>query len=123
MRWPFVRDRHEALQAGEDFFLLTWDSCRYDSFLKAKTPVLSAITTPRKAYTMATYTLPAHVAFFNGFLPHSFDPEPFYNRYVQQLWRICHRNVKIKPLARLRLVPRHGHRRPRPAQAADCRTR
>ena len=47
---------------------------------------------------MATYTLPAHIAMFNGFLPHSFDPEPFYNRYVQQLWRISHRSLKVKPL-------------------------
>ena len=47
---------------------------------------------------MATYTLPAHQAMFNGFLPHVFEPLPFYNRFVQQLWRISHRNVDVKPL-------------------------
>jgi arylsulfatase A-like enzyme len=47
---------------------------------------------------MGTYTLPAHSAMFYGFLPHVFSPEPLYNRYCQQLWRITHRNVHVKPL-------------------------
>src|SRR5215216_3999560 len=92
------RKQHQALQTDEDFFLLTWDSCRYDAYLAANTPILDAITKPRRAYSMACYTLPSHIAMFNGFLPHCFDPEPFYNRYVQQLWRISHRSLKIKPL-------------------------
>ncbi len=95
---PFLRKSTPKNAAGEDFFLLTWDSCRYDAYLAALTPILDAITPARAAYAMATYTLPAHIAMFNGFLPHSFRPEPFYNRYVQQLWRISHRNVHVRPL-------------------------
>lgn len=94
----WFKKSHQALSTDEDFYLLTWDSCRYDTYLAAKTPNLDAHTKARRAYAMATYTLPAHIAMFNGFLPHSFEPEPFYNRYVQQLWRISHRSVKIKPL-------------------------
>lgn len=96
--FKWFRRSHQALSGAEDFYLLTWDSCRYDTYVAAQTPNLDAITKPRKAYSMATYTLPAHVAMFNGFLPHCFDAEPFYNRFVQQLWRISHRSVKIKPL-------------------------
>jgi hypothetical protein len=92
------RDKPRLQVEGEDFFLLTWDSCRYDTYVAANTPNLDAITHARKAYSMACYTLPSHVAMFNGFLPHCFDPEPFYNRYVHQLWRICHRNVRTPPL-------------------------
>ncbi len=47
---------------------------------------------------MATFTFPAHAAMFQGFLPHVFEPEPFYNRYCQQLWRISHRDIQTKPL-------------------------
>src|SRR5262249_46019699 len=46
----------------------------------------------------ATYTLPAHVALFQGFLPHVASAEPLYNRFRQQLWRISHRNLHVKPL-------------------------
>jgi len=93
--------RHRGLQAGddaEDFLLVTWDSCRHDTFERARTPVLDRHATARRAWAMATYTLPAHQAMFNGFLPHAFEPVPFYNRFVQQLWRISHRNVDVKPL-------------------------
>ena len=93
--------RHRDLQAGddaEDFLVVTWDSCRFDVYEDACTPVLDRHGHARRAWAMATYTLPAHQALFNGFLPHVFEPEPFYNRFVQQLWRISHRNVKTKPL-------------------------
>jgi hypothetical protein len=93
--------RHRRLQSGgdtEDFLLVTWDTCRHDTFERARTPVLDRHAAARRAWAMATYTLPAHQAMFNGFLPHVFEPLPFYNRYVQQLWRISHRNVAAKPL-------------------------
>lgn len=93
--------RHRGLQAGddaEDFLLVTWDSCRYDVYEQARTPVIDAHARARKAWAMATYTLPAHQAMFNGFLPHVFEAEPLYNRFVQQLWRISHRNVESRPL-------------------------
>jgi hypothetical protein len=93
--------RHRDLQAGddaEDFLLVTWDSCRYDVFCDACTPTLDRYGSARRAWAMATYTLPAHQAMFAGFLPHVFEPLPFYNRFVQQLWRISHRNLNVKPL-------------------------
>ena len=99
-RWKeFRRSRYQALGDDEDFLLVTWDSCRYDAYLAAKTPVLDRHADVVRSWAMATYTLPAHQAMFSGFLPHAFEPLPFYNRYQQQLWRISHRNVHTKPLA------------------------
>ncbi|HEY8503748.1 MAG TPA: sulfatase-like hydrolase/transferase [Gemmataceae bacterium] len=95
--WEDVRN-HQALRDAEDFLLITWDSCRYDAYQQARTPVLDAHATARPAWAMATYTLPAHVAMFQGFLPHVAAPEPLYNRFCQQLWRISHRNLLVKPL-------------------------
>jgi membrane-anchored protein YejM (alkaline phosphatase superfamily) len=88
----------QALDGDEDFLLVTWDSCRFDAFAQARTPNLDAFGTARRAWAMGTYTFPSHVAMFHGFLPHAFTPEPFYNRYCQQLWRINHRDVHTQPL-------------------------
>ena len=97
--WTELRHgRHQALGDQEDFLLVTWDSCRYDVYQAARTPVLDRHTQAQKGWAMATYTLPAHQAMFCGFLPYVFESRPFYNRYVQQLWRISHRNVHVKPL-------------------------
>ena len=98
-RWNELRRRrYQAAGDDEDFLLVTWDSCRYDVYQQARTPVLDRHATAERGWAMATYTLPAHQAMFCGFLPHVFEPAPFYNRYVQQLWRISHRNVHVKPL-------------------------
>ncbi len=100
MRWPvFTRlARKQALGDEEDFLLVTWDSCRFDAYMQARTPRLDEVGKPKKGWAMGTYTLPAHVAMFYGFLPHVFESQAFYNRHVQQLWRISHRNLRTRPL-------------------------
>jgi membrane-anchored protein YejM (alkaline phosphatase superfamily) len=80
-----------------DFLVVTWDSCRFDSYQDAATPVLDRFGPARRAWAMGTFTLPAHSALFYGFLPHAFVPEPLYNRYRQQLFRISHRHLDVAP--------------------------
>lgn len=46
------------------------DSCRYDSFCKAKTPNISRLGTVERRYTFASWTLPSHSAFLMGISPH-----------------------------------------------------
>ncbi len=100
MKWfPFrSRRRVQVLDDSEDFLLVTWDSCRFDTYVKAQTPVMDQFGQAKKGWAMATYTLPSHVAMFHGFLPHVFEPLPFYNRHLQQLWRISHRHVRNMPM-------------------------
>ena len=105
--YHLLRRRYQVLTDAEDFLLLTWDSCRYDAFVKARTKVLDRFGTARQAWAMGTYTLPAHMAMYYGFLPHAFWPEPLYNRYHQQLWRICHRSLLVKPLVTFPLGTRN----------------
>lgn len=83
---------HAAAEAGsENFVLVTYDSCRYDSYIEAATPVLDAHGEVRKAYSQATYTFASHASMFQGMLPHVFAEEAYYNRFVRQMWRIQHR--------------------------------
>jgi membrane-anchored protein YejM (alkaline phosphatase superfamily) len=84
----------------ENFLLCTFDSCRFDSFVAARKPVLGRFGEPKRAYTHGAYTLPAHQSMFVGFLPHVHEEEPFYNRFIRQLWRINFRHVNVEPLVR-----------------------
>jgi len=74
----------------KNVIFITLDSCRFDTAERAKIPTLKSIGVLRKAYTHATYTVPAHTAFFAGHLPNVFDnPQfPYYSESVSQLWRI-----------------------------------
>jgi sulfatase-like protein len=97
-RWLTARQRHQVLGDGEDFLLITWDSCRFDAYRDADTTPLVPYGEALPGYAMATYTLPAHLSMFQGFLPHCHEARPFYNRFCQQLWRISHRHVENTPL-------------------------
>jgi hypothetical protein len=115
-RWRPVWRRPREAEVGDDFVLVVWDSCRFDAVEAARTPVLDRHGPVRRAYTHGTYTVPAHVAMFQGFLPHAFVDEPFYNRHVRQLWRIDARGLRTPPLVALRVcaaaaTPRSASRR------------
>lgn len=69
-----------------NFLLLTYDSCRYDSLNKARTPVLDSFCEIVPAQTPANFTYPAHQAFFSGILPNATVDMPYYNRFNKQLF-------------------------------------
>ncbi|WP_144114456.1 sulfatase-like hydrolase/transferase [Pseudomonas tremae] len=70
---------------------ITVDSCRYDSFSQARTPTFDSLGHTRAAGTHGTYTLPAHMSFFMGYLPSVIKPpfNDFYSPEVRQLWRLA----------------------------------
>jgi membrane-anchored protein YejM (alkaline phosphatase superfamily) len=68
-----------------NLLILVYDSCRYDSAIKAHTPVLDQYASIHKGFTPATYTYPAHHSFFCGIFPAVPEPVPYYNRFVKQL--------------------------------------
>ena len=69
---------------------VTLDCCRYDTLKQAKTPFLESLGAIRKAKTHGTYTLPAHLSFFMGYLPivDHLPFEPYYSNEIRQLWRL-----------------------------------
>lgn len=68
---------------------LTLDCCRADTFERANLPFIKAQGRAAKAQTAGTFTLPAHMAFFGGYLPSEQSlREPYYNPDIRQLWRL-----------------------------------
>lgn len=80
----------KIFQTHEDlnYVLITLDSCRYDSLIKANTPNLDKLGKIYSAWTPATYTLPAHISFFTGILPMVHEDLPYLNRFNKQLFKM-----------------------------------
>ncbi len=80
-------DKTSIKQLHDDLNILfiTFDSCRYDSFVQAKTPNLDRYAPVYEADTPGTYTLPAHASFFTGIFPLVNEPIPYLNRFTKQL--------------------------------------
>ena len=68
-----------------NFLLLTYDSCRYDVLVAARTPVLDSFAPIVRADAPATFTYASHQAFFVGMLPNAVENLPYYNRFRRQL--------------------------------------
>ncbi len=73
--------------------LITFDSCRWDSYERADMRFLNQHCPARKAYSQATFTYAAHLAMFQGLLPNTKEALAYYNRYTRQLIRIANRGV------------------------------
>jgi membrane-anchored protein YejM (alkaline phosphatase superfamily) len=87
-----------------NFLLLTYDSCRYDVLVEARTPVLDSFSEIFSAQTPANYTYAAHLSFFVGMLPNVSDDIEYYNRFTRQLMglmEVGETNVAKNALVRL----------------------
>ena len=51
--------------------LITFDSCRYDTFAAAKTPNIDRLGKTEQRYSFASWTVPAHTVYLMGISPHS----------------------------------------------------
>jgi hypothetical protein len=54
--------------------LVTLDSCRYDTFIEARTPVLDGFASVERRYSYASWTAPSHYNLLMGLMPHVNQP-------------------------------------------------
>lgn len=55
---------------ANNLVMMVLDSCRYDSFVRAKTPNFDLIGTSSRRWSYASWTAPSHYTFLMGLLPH-----------------------------------------------------
>ncbi len=53
-----------------NFLFIVFDSCRFDTFMNAKTPNISRLGKPEKRYSYASWTTPSHTVYMMGMSPH-----------------------------------------------------
>jgi arylsulfatase A-like enzyme len=54
-----------------NLLLITFDSCRFDSFAQAKTPNISRLGSAERRYSYASWTVPSHAVYLLGASPHT----------------------------------------------------
>lgn len=70
----------------DNVVFVTLDSCRLDTARLAATPNLDRVGPLTACHTTATFTLPAHLSFFSGFLPVPKEAHKYLGEY-DRLWR------------------------------------
>ena len=99
-------DITEGTDPDVNILLLTLDSCRFDVFQAASTPVTDRHSPTLMAHAPANFTLPSHQAFFVGVLPQVVDDIRYYNRFSRQLMAL--QGVGARQVATHALLKAHS---------------
>ena len=84
-----------------NLIFIVFDSCRFDTFLAAKTPNISRLGEVKRCYTYATWTVPSHHVYMMGVSPHTspkgvFASEVYKKDFVQWSDRLNIPDISFK---------------------------
>ena len=81
-------------EEANNYIIVILDSCRYDSFMKAKPKLITKLGDVEKRYSYATWTAPSHYNLLMGLLPHSSPPHVYARDHVRSnFWKIYRFNT------------------------------
>lgn len=99
--------------------ILILDSCRFDSFVSARTPNFSRLGTAEPRYSYASWTSPSHHTYLMGLLPHQspkgvFASEVYKTQFSLWIPRLGIEGLSFKTflpqLSLPRVLQEHGYR-------------
>ncbi len=67
-----------------NYLLIVFDSCRYDTFVEAKTKVMRKLGAPQKRWSYASWTSPSHFNMLTGLLPHESPKKVYASEYYRK---------------------------------------
>jgi arylsulfatase A-like enzyme len=105
--------------AGNNLVYIVMDSCRYDSFVRARTPNIDRIGQVERRFSFASWTSPSHFTLLMGQVPHTsprrvFASEVYKTQFAQWVDRIGVPNLSFKTFVPELCLPAvlksHGYR-------------
>jgi hypothetical protein len=67
-----------------NYVLIVFDSCRYDSFWRARPKTIRKLGTPERRWSYATWTAPSHYNLLMGLMPHTSPRNVYASEYYQR---------------------------------------
>lgn len=67
-----------------NYLLIIFDSCRYDTFVEAKTKIMRKLGKPQKRWSYASWTSPSHFNLLTGLLPHESPKGVYASEYYRR---------------------------------------
>lgn len=96
----------KARKAHNNYLLIILDSCRYDSFVRARPKVMRSLGKVEKRWSYASWTSPSHYNLLMGLLPHTSPKHVYASEYYKH--DILHYNERLgaEDISFRSLVPR-----------------
>ncbi len=75
--------RPDAPDGASNYVIVILDSCRFDSFVKARPKIMQKLGPVQKRWTYATWTAPSHYNLLIGLLPHISPANVYASEYYK----------------------------------------
>ena len=69
---------------GNNYVLIIFDSCRYDTLVEAKPRTICKLGALEQRWSYASWTAPSHYNLLSGLLPHQSPPKVFASEYYKK---------------------------------------
>lgn len=89
-----------------NYVLVIFDSCRYDSWVKARPRVMRKLGTAEKRWSYASWTSPSHYNFLIGLMPHRSPKQVFASEYYQKEFVQFNERLGCRDFEFKSLIPR-----------------
>jgi hypothetical protein len=88
---------------GNNYVLVVFDSCRYDSFIAAKPKIMARLGRVEKRWSYASWTAPSHFNLLMGLMPHTSPKHVFASDFYKRDFlkfneRLGHQQIEFKSL-------------------------
>jgi hypothetical protein len=103
-----LRDKNalEAGTRGNNYILIIFDSCRYDSLIKAKPKTIPRLGQVEQRWSYASWTAPSHYNLLTGLLPHFSPKHVFASEYYKQDFLKFSERLGIEGIGFKSLIPK-----------------
>jgi hypothetical protein len=91
---------------GNNYVVVIFDSCRYDSMKAAKPKTISKLGEMEKRWSYASWTAPSHYNLLSGLLPHSNPQNVFASEYYKKDFLKYSERLGIEGVGFKSLIPR-----------------
>jgi hypothetical protein len=89
-----------------NYILIVFDSCRYDSFVRARPQVMKKLGAVERRWSYASWTSPSHYNLLIGLLPHKSPRHVYASEYYKTEFLKFNERLGIDDLKFASLVPR-----------------
>ena len=89
-----------------NYILVIFDSCRYDSFIRAKPETIRKLGPVEKRWSYASWTAPSHYNFLMGLMPHKSPKHVFASEYYKKEFFKFNERFGVEGIEFKSLVPR-----------------
>jgi len=98
-----MRGRHPS---PNNYILVIFDSCRYDSWVRARPRVMKKLGAVERRWSYASWTSPSHYNLLMGLLPHSSPAHVYASEYYQRDFFKFNKRLGVEGIEFKSLVPK-----------------